>query len=73
MAQAFLVNAVTNAFREMPLHPDAKRGKSARCLEHRLWWDEIVTVAMHEQNRRARLDLGREGFRLEVGRDNQEP
>ena len=28
MAQAFLVDAVTDAFREMPLHPKAKRGKS---------------------------------------------
>ena len=27
MAQAFLINAVTDAFREMPLHSDAERGK----------------------------------------------
>src|SRR5262245_21631721 len=36
MAQAFLIDAVADAFREMPLHRDAERGKPARGLEHRL-------------------------------------
>src|SRR5215468_3670913 len=48
MAQAFLVDTVADAFGEMPLHRNTERGKPARGLEHRLRWNEIVAVAMHQ-------------------------
>src|SRR5262249_38443003 len=72
MPEAFLVDAVADAFGEMPLRRNAKRSQPARCLEQRLGWNEVVAVAVHKQNWRARLDLGREGLRLEVGWHDQQ-
>ena len=42
-------------------------------LEQRLRRDQVVLVAVHQQHRRPRLDLGGERFRIGVGRDHQQP
>ena len=68
MAQPFLVDAVADALRQVPLDRKAKRGEPARGMKQRLRRDEIVAVAMHEQDRRARFDLGRKAFGVAVGR-----
>ena len=42
-----------------------------RGLEQRLRWNEIVAVAVHQQDRRARLDLGRKFFGVDLRRQYQ--
>src|SRR5262249_12231579 len=69
--QALLVDAVADTLREMPLDRHAERREPARGLEQSLRRNEIVLIAMDEQHRRPRLDLGRELLRIGVGRHDQ--
>ena len=71
MAQAFGVDAVADAGRQMPFDGDAKRGKTLHCLEQSCRRDQIVAVAVNKQHRRARFYLGGKGFGFAVGRQHQ--
>src|SRR5258708_32123451 len=55
MAQALLVDAVADARRHVPFHRHFQRGQVLRALEQRLWRDQLVLVAMHQQHRRPGL------------------
>ena len=66
VAQAFGVDAVADAGGQMPLDRHAERGQPLRRLEQRLRRNELVAIAVDEQHRRARFDLGGEGFELAV-------
>src|SRR4029450_264993 len=57
MAQPFLVDAVADAIGEVPFDRHAQRDEPARCMKQRLRRYQVVAVAMHEQDRRARSDL----------------
>src|SRR5262245_36064824 len=72
VAQSVLIDAVADAVGHVPFDRDAERGEPARGVEQRLRGDEIVAVAVDEQHRRTRLDLGRELLRIDVGRDRQQ-
>ena len=65
MAQPFGVDAVADPG-ENAIRPKPERGKPWRCLEQRLRRDQIVLVAVDQQHRRARFDLGGEGFEVAV-------
>ena len=64
MTQAFLVDAVADAGRHVPFDRDLQCRKVLRALEQRLRRDQRILVAMHQQHRRAALDLAldRGGF-----------
>ena len=51
MAQAFLVDAVTDALRQMPLDRHLEGGKRLRALEQRLRRDEVVLGTVNQQDR----------------------
>src|SRR5499427_6267760 len=72
VAQPVLIDAVADAVGYVPFDRDAERGEPAGGMEQRLRRDEIVAVAVHEQYRRARLDLGRELFRIGIGWERQQ-
>src|SRR6516225_10530710 len=72
VAQSVLIDAVADAVGDMPFDRDAERGEPAGGMEQCLRRDQIIAVAVHEQYRRTRLDLGRELFRIGVGRERQQ-
>ena len=57
---------------DVPFGRQSERRQALRCLKHRLYRDQIVAVAVHEQNRRSRFDLGRKRFDLALRRCHQE-
>jgi hypothetical protein len=71
VAQPFIVNAVTDPCREMPLGRNIKRRQSLRRLKQRLRRNEIVAIAVHQKNRRARFDLGGKAVRVQIRRQYQ--
>ena len=73
VAQPLLIDAVADAGGHVPLDRDVERGEPARGLEQRLHRNEIVAVAMDEQDRRARLDLGGELSGLASGGTTSSP
>jgi hypothetical protein len=48
MAQPFLVDAVADALREVPLDRDAERGETVPGMSERLRRDEIVLIAVDQ-------------------------
>src|SRR5258708_27771154 len=71
MAQAFLVDAVADAGGDVPFrrHPEPRQPVGG--MEQRLNRNELVAVAMQQQDRRARFDLGGELFGLRLRRLDQ--
>ena len=68
--QSLAVDAVTDALRDVPLHRDASLGQLLAGDEHGVDRNEIVHIAMHQQDRRCLgRDLGeRQPRELQVGR-----
>src|ERR1043166_1047073 len=58
VAQAFLVDAVTDSLRNMPLHRHFERAEVVGGEEQRLRRGQVVAIAVDEQDWRLRLDLG---------------
>ena len=58
MTQALAIDAMADSGGEMPLNRNIERGQALRRLEQRLRWNEVVAVAMDQENRRAGFDLG---------------
>ena len=46
LAQAFLIDAVANSGRDVPFGRDAERGERLGRVEHRLYWDQFIGIAM---------------------------
>jgi len=72
MTQALAIDAMAESGGEMPLNRNIERGQALRRLKQRLRWNEVVAVAMDEENRRAGFDLGGKFFGIEVGRQYQQ-
>ena len=66
LAQAFLVDAVADAGRDVPFGRYVERGQPLRGVEQRLHRDELVLVAVDQQHRRLAADLGGEFVRVDV-------
>src|SRR5262249_26038939 len=74
LAQALAIDTMADAGREVPLYRNVQRGEALRRLEQSLRRNEVVAVAMHQQNRRPRFDLGSEGFgTVEFRRQDEQP
>src|SRR6516165_19973 len=72
MTQALAIDAMADSGGEMPLNRNIERGQALRRLKQRLRWNEVVAVAMDEENRRAGFDLGGKFFGIDVGRQYQQ-
>ena len=68
MPETFAVDAVPDPGREMPLDRNIERGQTLRRLKQRLRRNEIVPIAMDQENGRTGFDLGSKLFGIEVGR-----
>ena len=72
VAQAFLVDAVADAGRDVPFDRHLQRGQPLRGVEQRLHRDELVLVAMDQQHRRPRLRISAANVvRVDVLRQHQ--
>ena len=60
VAQAFLVDAVADAGRNVPFRRHLQRGQPLRGMEYRLHRDELILVAVNQQHRRPAADLAGE-------------
>ena len=63
MAEAFGIDAVADTRRKMPLDRDVKRGERLRRHEQGLCRNEIVALAVHQEDRRAGADFPHGCFR----------
>ena len=73
VAQAFLVDAVADAGGNVPFDRDIERGQRLGGMEQGLRRDQIVAVAVDQQNRRPGANLGGEGVRIDVSGTTNRP
>src|SRR5438105_5308910 len=72
MAYPLLIDAVADAVRKMPFDGNAQCSETARGMKQRLRGNEVILVAVNEQHRRARFDLGGKFFHFGLGRPNKQ-
>src|SRR5580704_1727818 len=72
MAQAFAVDAMADAGRQMPLGRHVEGGQPLGRLEQRLRRDQVVAVAVHQQHRWPRFDFGGKSLSIDVRWQHQE-
>src|SRR5215472_13418830 len=70
--ETLAVDAVADAGREMPLNRNVERGQTLRCLKQRLRRNEVVAIAVDQQDRRTGFDLGGKLFGIEVRWQHQQ-
>ena len=50
LAEAFLINSVTDSRRYVPFHRDLKRSQTLRCMKQCLNRNELILIAVHQQH-----------------------
>jgi beta-glucosidase-like glycosyl hydrolase len=64
MTEPFLVDAMADSGGEVPLNRNIERSQTLRRLKQSLRRNEVVAIAMDQENGRAGFDLGGKAFRV---------